>query len=88
MGDQEEKLLKQWGTLMAEAAKTNEYDPSLTYGVYQINEEIDTSHKTEDGETVWDNLEVHSALRTLKELNKRYYLDVIVPTLFEYEFLK
>lgn len=81
-------LLAQWSALLDEAKKTPEYNSSLTYGVYQINEEIDVSHKDEEGNAVWDNLSVHSALKTLKEMVKRYYLDAIVPVLFEYEFLK
>ena len=84
----EEALIGQWEVLLAEVRRTPEYDPSLTYGVYQINEEIDVSHKDEEGNTVWDNLEVHSALQTLKKQVKQYFLDAIVPTLFEYEFLK
>ena len=73
---------------LVEAKKTSEYDPSLTYGVYQIFAEIDTCYKYEDGNTVWNNIEVHSALQTLKSLVKDYYNREIVPTLFEYEFLK
>lgn len=84
----EKALIGQWEVLLAEVKRTPEYDPSLTYGVYQINEEIDVSHEDEEGGTVWENLEVHSALQTLKKQVKQYYLDAIVPTLFEYEFLK
>lgn len=88
MGDAEKKLMAQWEHLIAEAKKTAEYDPSLTYGVYQIFSEIDSSYKDDNGKTVWPNLEVHSALQTLKTLVKEYYNTEIVPTLFEYEFLK
>ncbi|MBR5714713.1 MAG: hypothetical protein IKX58_08030, partial [Clostridia bacterium] len=84
----EKQLLAQWKNLITEAKKTAEYDSSLTYGVYQIFAEIDTSYKDEDGNTVWNNIEVHSALQTLKSLVKDYYNKEIVPTLFEYEFLK
>lgn len=56
--------------------------------VYQIFAEIDTSYKDDDNNTVWNNIEVHSALQTLKSLVKDYYNTQIVPTLFEYEFLK
>ena len=55
--------------------------------VYQIFAKIDTSYKDEDNNTVWNNIEVHSALQTLKSLVKDYYNTQIVPTLFEYEFL-
>ncbi len=84
----EKQLLTQWNNLITEAKKTAEYDSSLTYGVYQIFAEIDTSYKDEDGNTVWNNIEVHSALQTLKSLVKDYYNKEIVPTLFKYEFLK
>lgn len=84
----EQQLLAQWNNLISEVKKTKEYNPSLTYGVYQIYAEIDTSYKDEDDNTVWNNLEVHSALQTLKTLVKEYYNSEIVPKLFEYEFLK
>lgn len=88
VNDSEKILLKQWESLMDEAKKTPEYDPLLTYGVYQIFAEIDTSYKDDEGNTVWNNIEVHSSLQTLKTLVKDYYNKEIVPTLFEYEFLK
>lgn len=86
--DEEKMILKQWNILLEAAKKTKEYDPALTYGVYQIYAEIDTSYKDEDGKTVWNNVEVHSALQTLKVLVRTYYNREIVPVLFEYEFLK
>lgn len=87
-GPAEQRILDQWKTLMDAVKQTDEYDPRLTYGVYQIFAEIDTSYKDDDGKTVWNNIEVHSALQTLKTLVKEYYNTEIVPTLFEYEFLK
>uniref|UniRef100_UPI0034A46163 hypothetical protein n=1 Tax=Collinsella bouchesdurhonensis TaxID=1907654 RepID=UPI0034A46163 len=87
-GPAEQRILDQWKTLMDAAKQTDEYDPRLTYGVYQIFAEIDTSYKDDEGKTVWNNIEVHSALQTLKALVKDYYNAEIVPTLFEYEFLK
>ena len=80
--------IKQWETLLASAKKTVEYNKELTYGVYQIYDEIDTSYKDEDGNTVWNSIEVHSALNTLKTLVKEYYNLEIKHVLFEYEFLK
>lgn len=82
-------LIEQWNKLFKHVKETKEYDSNLTYGVYQIFDEIDTSYKDEEtGENVWNNIEVHSDLRTLKELVKKYYNNDIVPVLFEYEFLK
>ncbi|MBC5787088.1 hypothetical protein [Clostridium facile] len=87
-GEDEKRIIAQWNVLLDEAKKTAEYDSNLTYGVYQIFAEIDTSYKDDEGKTVWNNLEVHSALQTLKTLVKDYYNKEIVPMLFEYEFLK
>ena len=87
-GPAEQRIINQWKTLMDAVKQTDEYDPALTYGVYQIFAEIDTSYKDDEGNTVWNNVEVHSALQTLKTLVKEYYNTEIVPTLFEYEFLK
>lgn len=87
-GPAEQRILDQWKTLVDAVKQADEYDPRLTYGVYQIFAEIDTSYKDDEGNTVWNNVEVHSALQTLKTLVKEYYNTEIVPTLFEYEFLK
>ena len=94
--DAEKALLEQWKTVLTYAKNTaaNErnnggYNPALTYGVYQIFAELDTSYTDETtGKTVYDNVELHTALNGLKELVKAYYNAEIVPTLFEYEFVK
>lgn len=89
VGDKETKLLEQWETVLHWAKQAKNYDPALTYGVYQISSELDTSHKDEvTGDTVWENVELHTALVGLKTLVKEYYNSEIVPTLFEYEYLK
>ncbi|MGO5335650.1 hypothetical protein ACTQZS_02435 [Bilifractor sp. LCP19S3_H10] len=87
-GPAEQRMISQWKTLMDAVKQTDEYNPKLTYGVYQIFAEIDTSYKDDDGNTVWNNIEVHSALQTLKSLVKEYYNNEIVQKLFEYDFLK
>ena len=87
---QEDRIVALWETILRWAKKAKGYDPTLTYGVYQISNELDTSHRDEaDPEkTVWDNVELHTTLTSLKALVKEYYNAEIVPTLFEYEFLK
>ena len=85
----EKELLRQWKTVLQYAKETDNYNPDLTYGVYQIFAELDTFHKDETTECrIWDNVELHTALAGLKTLVKRYYNSEIVPVLFEYEFLK
>jgi hypothetical protein len=96
MNAAEKALAAQWETVLKYAKQTtpNErggggYKPDSTYGVYQIFAELDTSYKDEiTGNTVWDNVELHSALSALKGMLGKYYNSQIVPTLFEYEFLK
>ena len=89
LNGKEKAILKQWNTVLQWAKKADNYDSTLTYGVYQIFAELDTSHTDETtGDTIWDNVELHTALAALKTLVKDYYNTEIVPTLFEYEFLK
>jgi hypothetical protein len=87
----EQALLTQWDVVLdwAKKDKLNRYNSALTYGVYQIYAELDTSCKdTVTDQTVWHNIELHSALTALKGMVARYYNEEIVPILFEYEFLK
>lgn len=87
--EKEQDILKQWETVLQWAKRAENYNPALTYGVYQIFAELDTSHTDKTtGDTIWDNIELHSALSGLKTLVKDYYNSEIVPTLFKYEFLK
>ena len=88
-GEKEAAILQQWNSVLKWAKQTEKYNASLTYGVYQIFAELDTSYVDEaTGNTVWDNVELHTALAGLKTLVKEYYNSEIVPALFEYEFLK
>lgn len=89
LSEKEKTILQQWEVVLQWAQKTNNYNPALTYGVYQVFAELDTSRIDETtGNTVWDYVELHTALAGLKTLVKDYYNSEIVPVLFEYEFLK
>lgn len=91
LNETESKIFKLYKSLMEHVKETKEYDSRLTYGIYQIAEEIDTSYtdtSSKKKKTVYNNIQVHSDLRAMKELCKEYYNREIVPTLFEYEFLK
>lgn len=85
----EKTILELYSTLLNHVKETKEYRKELTYGIYQIFAEIDTSYTDEiTGKTVYNNIQVHSDLQAMKELCKTYYNSEIVPVLFEYEFLK
>lgn len=85
----EKTILELYSTLLNHVKETKEYRKELTYGIYQIFAEIDTSYTDEiTGKTVYNNIQVHSDLQAMKELCKNYYNSEIVPVLFKYEFLK
>lgn len=57
--EQEQQLLKQWDLVLENAKKTANYDRTLTYGVYQIIDELNTSHKDEKNKTAYDYPELN-----------------------------
>lgn len=85
----EKELFLLWNCIIELAKKTRNYNPDLTYGIYQISVELDTyKFDNETERNIYDYPELHGHLQTLKKLVKDYYNTEIVPTLFEYEFLK
>ena len=88
MRDKEKRLIELWNKILEESKKTSNYNPSLTYGLYQIKCELNTFHKNEKGEDIPDYLILDGFINSLKTIVKDYYLKEIVPFLFEYEFLK
>lgn len=89
-GERENELLTAWTRVLEEAKETTLYDRSLTYGLYQIGEELNTWREPSNGKKgrIYDYPSLNGSIRALKELNKKYYLEEIVPKLLEYEFLK
>lgn len=88
MNNTEKKIIEVWNKILEEAKKSKEYNPQFTYGLYQIKDELNTTYKNELGKTVYNYPMLNSHIKTIMELVKNYYLDEIVPFLFEYEFLK
>lgn len=87
----EKALMKLWDDILAEAKKTANYDNRLTYGVYQITKELNTSHKTGTGrsqQTVYDYPTLNGYLETLRTNLKSYYKSHITNKMFKYELLK
>lgn len=81
--------MEAWHAVMARAKECVEYDERLTYGLYQIDTEVNTSERDEEtGRRVFNHPELNGAVQALKELVKPWYLDEIVPSLFFYELLK
>jgi hypothetical protein len=85
---EEKKLISVWGKILNEAKKTQNYNSEFTYGLYQIDDELNTTHKDDKGKNIFDYPELNGNIKTLKALLKNYYLKEIAPVLFEYDFLK
>ena len=84
----EKELIKIWESVLAEARKTKNYSKKLSYGPYQIEIELNTSHKDDNDKTVYDYPTLNGELENLKKKLKVYYAKYITPKLFEYELLK
>lgn len=87
----EKAFMKLWDDILAEAKRTANYDSRLTYGVYQITKELNTSHKTGSGrsqQTVYDYPTLNGYLETLRTNLKTYYKSHITDKMFQYELLK
>ena len=88
---QEADLYNLWTDLMSEAKRTPNYNPKLTYGVYQITKELDTFHFEGSGyrkKKVYDDPLLHGYLTSLRNQLKDYYLAVIKPDMFKYQLIK
>lgn len=87
--EEEKTMLSLWDKILSQAKLTRNYNPTFNYGLYQIKTELNTTHIDPDtGDTVPDYPELNGNIETLARHVKDYYLKEIVPTLFEYEFLK
>ena len=85
VNDTEKTLIDLWNKILYKAKLTSNYNAELTYGIYQIKDELNTHHKNELGETVYDYPMLNGDISTLTSLVKCYYLKEIVPFLFKYD---
>lgn len=81
-------LLAIWDFIISKAKLTKNYNDKITYGIYQIQEELNTKYKDSKNKIQYDYPELNGALNTLKKNLKDYYNEEIVPILFKYQFLK
>lgn len=91
MTDQEQAMFDLYQTILAQAKNTANYNPHFNYGIFQIDQELNTKHKERRGTkevNVYDYPELNGNLKTMRKLVKDYYRDEIVDGLFSYEFLK
>lgn len=91
LDEDEKQLLRVWNKILEEARQTANYNPSFTYGVYQITKELNTFVKTGSGSRkriVYDYPELNGDLDTLRVMLKTYYKSHITEKMFQYELLK
>ncbi len=94
LSEQEQALFEKWNDILSFIIDCEEYNPDFSYGLYQIDEEINI--KIEHGidpntgkpKLIQKYGDLNNYIKDLKALVKQYYLDNLVSTLFEYEFLK
>lgn len=89
----EQALFHKWEDILSKIAVTEEYRPCFTYGLYQIDQEINIKIQQgvkKDGSPnmVTKYGDLNNLIKDLKGMVKAYYLTDLVDTLFEYEFLK
>lgn len=87
----EEELLRLWRRILENAKKTKKYNEELSYGVYQIDQElntytVDAGYKTK--KRVYDYPELNGDLITLRTKLKEYYKKHITEKMFKYELIK
>lgn len=89
--EDEEDLITTWEKILEEAKTTANYNPNLTYGVYQITKELNTFKEVGSGRTktkVYDYPNLNGNLNSLRIKLKEYYKSHITDKMFEYELLK
>ncbi len=92
--EKEQDLIKYYNDVLYEIRKTDEYNSNFSYGVWQINEEINV--KIDSGRVDKHNqpifvrkyTKLNTAINTLKDEVEKYYKQYIVSDLFKYELLK
>ena len=86
---EEQALLEQWDKVLTDAKRTDNYRHDITYGLYQIKQELNTSCIDEQtGDKIYQYPSLNGNIQTLASMVKKYYLKEIVPVLFKYKFLK
>ena len=89
--EDEEDLITTWEKILEEAKTTANYNPELTYGVYQITKELNTFKEVGSGRTktkAYDYPNLNGNLNSLRIKLKEYYKSHITDKMFEYELLK
>lgn len=87
----EKELIDLWNKILNEAKSCENYNKSITYGIYQIEKELNTYTEKRIGKSkkrIYDYPVLNGDLTTLKTLLKDYYKEYITNKMFKYELVK
>ena len=91
LNDDEEELINLWKKILKKAKSTKGYNEELSYGVYQIDKELNTFKVEKKGKSnvrIYDYPELNGDLNSLRVLLKEYYIKYIKNNMFKYELVK
>ncbi len=87
----EESLLSQWNRVLDLARQVANYDPTRTYGTFQIEDELNTFHYELVGRQkikVYDYPVLNGEVKSLRKQTMEYHAAAVAPALWKYELLK
>lgn len=86
---EEKEIIEIFNKVLEYAKETKEYDEDMTYGVYQIDQELNTRYKDEKlNKTIYNYPRLNGEINVLKRRVKDYYINNLESTLRKYEFIK
>ena len=88
---EEKKLIDLWNKILLESKATANYNRDISYGIYQIDTELNTFHVEGRGKKkrkIFDYSELNGYIETLNNNLKSYYKSHIYAKMFEYELVK
>ena len=91
LDDEERALIDLWKKILLGARTTNNYDCNLSYGIYQIDKELNTFRvegKGKNKHKVYDYPELNGDLDTLRGNIKEYYKSHIREKMFRYKLIR
>lgn len=84
----EKQLIELYDIVLREAKKTEKYKSTFKYGIYQIENELNTFYKDSNDNKVYNYPELNSYLQTLRKKNSDYFDKYIKDKLIKYELIK
>lgn len=91
LNEDEKEIMNLWKRILSKARKIESSDNDISYGVYQIDKELNTFSYVLEGKTkkkVYDYPDLNGDLITLRDKLKEYYKKYITEKMFKYELVK